>query len=292
MEKCTLCPRKCNVDRDTLTGFCGVDNKVRIARCALHMWEEGCISGREGSGAVFFSGCNLRCVYCQNYNISTKGKGRQISIQELANKFLELQQQGANNINLVTPTHYMPQIIKALDIAKNDGLNLPIVYNCGGYEDYESIEKLRGYVDIFLTDFKYFDNERGKRYSNVKDYCEVAKKALSKMFDVVGMPVFDERGIMLKGIIVRHLMLPGGIKDSKNVIKYLYQTYADNIFISIMSQYTPLEHVKKYKELDRKLYPAEYKRLVNYAIDLGVINGFTQDMDTADESFIPEFCEK
>lgn len=289
MEKCTICPRKCNIDREERSGFCGVSWDIKVARCAPHMWEEDCISGTNGSGAVFFSGCNLRCVYCQNYNVSTNALGWTVTAEELADEFIRLQNLGVHNINLVTPTHYTIQIIRSLDIARQRGLNIPVVYNCGGYESVETIKMLKGYVDIFLTDFKYSDNEMALRYSAVKDYFNVAKDALDAMFEITGPPVFDESGLIKRGIIVRHLMLPGYIKDSKKVLKYLHDRFGEDIYISIMSQYTPLPHVKDYPEINRRLYPAEYKRLVEYAIDIGIVNGFVQDMETADESFIPEF---
>lgn len=292
MEKCNICPRKCNIDRTIHKGYCGMDDTLVVARAALHMWEEECISGKEGSGAVFFAGCNLRCVFCQNRNISKNGEGKTITVDRLADIFCELQKKGANNINLVTPTHYTKQIMAALDIAKDKGLNIPVVYNCGGYESIDTIKELKGYVDIFLPDFKYVDKNISKRYSNCEDYFDVAKKGLAAMYEIVGNPQFDERGMMKKGVIVRHLMLPGHVKDSKSVLKYLHETYGNNIYISIMSQYTPLVDKDKYKEIARKLYPAEYKRLVDYAIDIGIVNGFVQEGDVADESFIPEFdCE-
>lgn len=292
MGKCNICPRKCNIDRTIYKGYCGMDDTLVVARAALHMWEEECISGKEGSGAVFFAGCNLRCVFCQNRNISKNGAGKTITVDRLADIFCELQKKGANNINLVTPTHYTKQIMAALDIAKDKGLNIPVVYNCGGYESVDTIKELKGYVDIFLPDFKYVDKNISKRYSNCEDYFDVAKKGLAAMYEIVGNPQFDERGMMKKGVIVRHLMLPGHVKDSKSVLKYLHETYGNNIYISIMSQYTPLVDKDKYKEIARKLYPAEYKRLVDYAIDIGIVNGFVQEGDVADESFIPEFdCE-
>lgn len=292
MEKCNICPRKCNIDRTIYKGYCGMDDTLVVARAALHMWEEECISGKEGSGAVFFAECNLRCVFCQNRNISKNGAGKTITVDRLADIFCELQKKGANNINLVTPTHYTKQIMAALDIAKDKGLNIPVVYNCGGYESVDTIKELKGYVDIFLPDFKYVDKNISKRYSNCEDYFDVAKKGLAAMYEIVGNPQFDERGMMKKGVIVRHLMLPGHVKDSKSVLKYLHETYGNNIYISIMSQYTPLVDKDKYKEIARKLYPAEYKRLVDYAIDIGIVNGFVQEGDVADESFIPEFdCE-
>ena len=290
--KCSLCPRMCNTDRENTIGYCGVKNTLRVARAALHFWEEPCISGEEGSGAVFFTGCNLRCVFCQNFQIARAQQGKEISVERLSEIFLELQDQGANNINLVTATHYVPQVIEALKIAKDRGLHLPIVYNCGGYERVETLKMLEGFVDIYLPDFKYMDKERAKRYSRAEDYPEVAKKALAEMVRQCGEAKFDEQGILKKGVIVRHLMLPGGIKDSKAVVKYLYETYGDQIYLSLMNQYTPLPHVAEYPEIDRKLKKFEYDRLVDYAISLGVENGFIQEGETAKESFIPAFTNE
>lgn len=287
---CNLCNRKCNIDRTSGFGYCGQGETVRIARASLHMWEEPCISGEEGSGTVFFTGCSLKCVYCQNSKIALGDKGYELSIDELAKTFLELKSKGANNINLVTPTHFVPQIVKALDIAKREGLDIPIVYNTGSYDTVETIKLLDGYVDIYLPDMKYASAELARKYSNAKDYPDVAKKAIAEMVRQVGEPVFDENtGLMKKGVIVRHLVLPGFIGDSKEVIKYLYETYGDNIYISIMNQYTPLPHVKAYPEIDRKLTEEEYDEVVDYAIDFGVVNGFIQEGETASESFIPEF---
>jgi putative pyruvate formate lyase activating enzyme len=282
----------CNLDRQVTTGYCGVKNTIRVARAALHFWEEPCISGEEGSGAVFFTGCNLRCVFCQNYQIARAEQGKEITVERLAEIFLELQAQKANNINLVTATHYVPQVAEALSIAKMKGLHIPVVYNCGGYELVETLKLLEGLVDIYLPDFKYVDNERAKRYSRAEDYPEVAKKALAEMVRQQPEAAFDERGIMTKGVIVRHLMLPGGIKDSKAVVNYLYETYGHQIYISLMNQYTPLPHVADYPEIDRKLKKFEYDRLVDYAISLGVENGFIQEGETAKESFIPAFTNE
>ena len=290
--KCSLCPRGCDVDRQVKTGYCGVGNTLRVARAALHFWEEPCISGEEGSGAVFFTGCNLRCVFCQNYQIARAEQGKEITVERLSEIFLELQDQKANNINLVTATHYVPQVIEALKIAKNKGLGIPVVYNCGGYESIETLKMLEGFVDIYLPDFKYVDEERAKRYSRAADYPEVAKKALEEMVRQCGVPEFDERGIMTRGVIVRHLMLPGGIKDSKAVVRYLYETYGNRIFVSLMNQYTPLPHVADYPEINRNLKKFEYDRLVDYAISLGVENGFIQEGETAKESFIPAFTNE
>lgn len=291
-DQCSLCPRMCMADREVTTGYCGVKNTLRVARAALHFWEEPCISGEEGSGAVFFTGCNLRCVFCQNFQIARAEQGKEISVERLAEIFLELQEQKANNINLVTATHYVPQVVLALKLARGNGLKIPVVYNCGGYERVETLKLLEGLVDIYLPDFKYVDSERAKRYSRAENYPEVAKTALAEMVRQQPRAEFDERGMMKKGVIVRHLMLPGGIKDSKAVVKYLYETYGDSIYISLMNQYTPLPHVAKYPEINRKLKKFEYDRLVDYAISLGVENGFIQEGETAKESFIPAFTNE
>ena len=288
---CNLCPRKCGVNRKPGNiGFCGATDKIKIARSSLHFWEEPCISGEKGSGTVFFSHCTLKCVYCQNYKISTENQGKLVTDNELADCFLDLQNQGALNINLVTPTHYVPQIIKALKIAKEKGLTLPILYNTSGYENPETIELLRGYVDIFLPDFKYFDTEYAKKYSGAEDYPEVCKKAIAKMFELAGKCQFDGDGIIKKGVIVRHLMLPGLEEDTKNILKYLYETYGDDIFISIMSQYTPLDTLPKdFPELATKIDMDIYDKVLDFAVDMGIENAFIQEGEAASESFIPEF---
>lgn len=291
-RRCSLCPRQCLTDREQTTGYCGVKNTLRVARAALHFWEEPCISGEEGSGAVFFTGCNLRCVFCQNYHIARAEQGKEISGGRLAEIFLELQEQKANNINLVTATHYVLQVIEALEEAKKQGLKIPVVYNCGGYETVETLQLLEGLVDIYLPDFKYMDPVRAKKYSHAEDYPTVARAALAEMVRQQPKAEFDHRGIMKKGIIVRHLMLPGGIKDSKAVVQYLYETYGDQIYLSLMNQYTPLPQVADYPELTRKLKKFEYDRLVDYAISLGVTNGFIQEGETAEESFIPAFTNE
>lgn len=287
---CNLCPRECNADRGLgKIGFCKVPNHIKVARASLHFWEEPCISGEEGSGTVFFSGCNLRCVYCQNRKIAEGVYGKEIDVDRLAAIFLELQAKGANNINLVTPSHYVLQIVSALKKAKNEGLFVPIVYNSGAYEKVETLKLLEGYVDVYLPDFKYMDGNLGGRYSNAKDYPVVAKKAIGEMVRQVGKPEFDNRGILKRGVVVRHLVLPGCIKDSKNIIKYLYDTYGNDIFISILNQYTPLTGLEKYPEINRKLTEEEYNEVVDFAIEIGVENGFIQEGDVADESFIPDF---
>lgn len=296
MKICTLCPRNCMADRQNgKTGVCGQTEELKVARAALHYWEEPCISGDKGSGAVFFSGCALHCVYCQNQNIANGSAGKIISTERLCEMFFELKEQGANNINLVTPGHFVPQIIKALKQAKAQGMDLPIVYNTGSYENVETIKMLEGMVDIYLPDFKYMDSVLSQRYSYAPDYSLVAKAAISEMVRQTGTPVFDdlgEEGLLKKGTMVRHLVLPGHTKDSKEIVRYLYETYGDTVYISIMNQYTPLEAVSKYPELNRKLTETEYDEVVDYAIELGVENGFIQEGETAEESFIPEFnCE-
>ena len=287
---CNLCPRECNVDRGLgKTGFCKVPNHIKVARAALHFWEEPCISGEEGSGTVFFSGCNLRCVYCQNRKIAEGVYGKIITVDRLAAIFLDLQKQGANNINLVTPSHYVLQIVKALNLAKEQGLLIPVVYNSSAYESVETLKKLEGYVDVYLPDFKYMDEELGRKYSNAGNYSEIAKKAIDEMVRQVGNAQFDSRGILKKGVVVRHLVLPGYTADSKEIIKYLYDTYGNSIYISIMSQFTPILGLENYPELQRKLTEKEYDEVVDFAIELGVENGFIQEGDVAKESFIPDF---
>lgn len=289
-NKCSLCPRKCLAERKNgKTGFCGGNDKVKIARAALHFWEEPCISGESGSGTVFFSGCTMRCIFCQNKEISRGEAGKEISIERLSEIYLELQKKGANNINLVTPMHYAPQITKAIDIARKNGLSLPIVWNTGGWELPESVESVKDYADIWLTDFKYFDNALAEKLSNAPNYFEVASAALHQMAEQTGEPVFDENGMMKRGIIVRHLMLPGHIDDTKNVINYLWNTYGDKIWISIMNQYTPLCSDERYPELSRKVSDEEYDEAIDYACDLGIENAFVQEGGTAEESFIPPF---
>lgn len=290
MEACCLCPRECGVNRlEGKKGFCGVDAKVMVARAALHMWEEPCISGKEGSGAVFFSGCSLGCGFCQNRRISRGQSGKQITIEHLVDIFLNLQEQKANNINLVTAGQFLPQVAEALKRAKAQGLHIPVVYNSSGYEKAEMLKMLDGLVDIYLPDFKYMDPELAGKYSHAKDYPQVAKLALEEMVRQVGMPEFDSCGMMKRGVIVRHLLLPGHVKNSKNVLKYLYETYRDKIYISMMNQYTPMPTMKDDPQLSRKVTDREYERLINYAISLGLNNGFIQEGETAKESFIPEF---
>ena len=290
MKECRLCPRNCGADRMAgQKGFCGTDTEIMVARAALHMWEEPCISGKEGSGAVFFSGCSLGCGYCQNGRISRGQRGKQITIEHLVGIFLNLQEQKANNVNLVTAGQFLPQVAEALKRAKAQGLHIPVVYNSSGYEKAEMLKMLDGLVDIYLPDFKYMDPELAVKYSHAKDYPQVAKLALEEMVRQTGMPEFDSRGMMKRGVIVRHLLLPGHVKNSKNVLKYLYKTYGDKIYISMMNQYTPMPAMKDDPQLSRKVTDREYERLIDYAISLGLNNGFIQEGETAKESFIPEF---
>ena len=293
---CNLCPRKCGADRASgQLGVCGQTEELKVARPALHYWEEPCISGEEGSGAVFFSGCPLHCVFCQNENIANGTTGKKITVPRLSEIFLELQEKGANNINLVTPGHFVPQIIKALDRARTDGLYLPVVYNTSSYENVDTIRMLEGYVDIYLPDFKYMDSGLSARYSHAPDYAKVAKAAVAEMVRQTGKASFfqeDEDGLIKRGTIVRHLTLPGCMEDSKSVLQYLHETYGDTIYISIMNQFTPLSNLEKYPELNRRITEEEYEELVDYAIEIGIENGFIQEGDTAEESFIPAFdCE-
>lgn len=290
---CNLCPRECHVDRKSgRTGFCLEDDRIYVARAALHMWEEPCISGSNGSGTVFFCGCNLRCVYCQNHEIAAGKRGKQISTERLAEIFIELQEKGAANVNLVTPDHYADKVAKAVLMARKNGLTVPIVYNCSGYTKREVIRNLSGIVDVFLTDFKYMDSELAAKFSSAPDYPETAKMALAEMVDITHNAFFDEQGMMQKGIIVRHLLLPGHKQNAKDVIRYVYETYGDSVYISLMNQYTPCAGIKlrtDQQELYRKVTKREYDAVVDYAIELGVKNAFIQEGDTAKESFVPEF---
>lgn len=289
-DGCTLCPRLCGVRREEgQTGACHVTARIRCARAALHMWEEPCISGERGSGAVFFSGCPLGCVYCQNRPIARGEAGMEITVERLAEIFLELQHKGAHNINLVTPTHYTPQIVEAVGQARSRGLGLPIVYNCSGYERAETLALLRDTVDIYLTDFKYMDEEAAARYSHAPDYPRIAKAALAEMFRQTGSAVFDEAGMMTRGVIVRHLLLPGRLRNAKAVIRHVYETYGDDVYLSLMNQYTPMSGMEKYPELNRRVTRREYERLLDWTLELGVENAFIQEGETAEESFIPAF---
>ena len=286
-NKCNLCPRECSVNRNNKElGYCRASNKLKIGGYHLHMWEEPIISGKNGSGTIFFSYCNLRCIYCQNYDISIYDNGEEITIDRFANICLELQDMGAENINLVTPSHYIPLIREGLIMAKDKGLNIPIVYNTSGYEKVDSLRLLDGLIDIYLPDFKYYDDNLGK-YSNINNYFEIADKAIQEMYRQVGSPII-KKGMMKRGIIVRHLVLPHHSDDSKKVVKYLYDKYGDNIYLSIMNQYTPVRRCK-YLELNDRVSKKEYDNVIDYAYDLGIRRCFVQDSESQSESFIPIF---
>ncbi len=290
LEACRLCPRECGIDRvHGQVGYCGMTAEPMAARAALHYWEEPCISGTEGSGTVFFSGCTLRCVFCQNHPIASGEVGKPVTEERLSEIFLELQQQRANNINLVTAGHFLPTVIPALLHAREQGLEIPIVYNTGGYEKPETLKLLEGFVDIWLPDYKYRSSQLAKKYSHAKDYPKRAAEALQEMVRQAGVPAFDERGMMKKGVIVRHLVLPGCVHDSKDVLEYLWDTYGDQIYVSIMSQYTPLPHVEAYPELNRRITKEEYEEVVDYARFLGMEQVYIQEGECAEESFIPAF---
>lgn len=286
-ELCNICPRRCDADRRHSLGFCGADEKTRITRAAPHFWEEPCISGTRGSGTVFFAGCNLRCIFCQNAAISRGGVGRAVSTEELARVFLDLQGQGVHNINLVTPSHYTYKIIEAVKAARSMGLSIPIVWNSGGYDSVEATRCLRGVVDIYMPDFKYVSGAIAKKYSGAADYFEVARAALDEMVLQCGGPVFDG-DIMTRGVIVRHLVLPGCVEDSKAVLRFLHRRYGAAIYISIMRQYTPMG-ADLPDELFRKLGEEEYGAVARYAHRLGIEQGFYQEGDSIGESFIPRF---
>lgn len=288
LNKCEICPRKCKVNRNNgELGYCKASNKIKIGGYHLHMWEEPIITGKNGSGTIFFSYCNLRCAYCQNYDLSFDSVGEYITIERLSDIMLELQEMQAENVNLVTPTHYIPLIKNSIVLAKEKGLKIPIVYNTSGYESVESLKTLEGLIDIYLPDFKYYDNSLGK-YSSVADYFNITSLALKEMYRQVGKPRYNKKGMLKKGVIVRHLVLPNNYQDSKKIINYLYQEYKDNIILSIMNQYT-ITKITKYPELNQKVDPKEYDNLIDYAYNLGIRNCFTQEEESQSESFIPKF---
>lgn len=290
LERCFLCPRMCGARRSkNEKGWCGAGALPKVARAALHYWEEPCISGETGSGTVFFSGCTLRCRFCQNRAISRGEAGVEVSLSRLADIFLELQEQGALNINLVTPMHYAPQIMTALDDARARGLSLPIVWNTGGWERAESVALVKDYADVWLTDMKYADDGLARRFSGAPDYFEQATAALDEMVRETGGPVFDGRGTMTKGVIVRHLMLPGHGDDTRAVLKYLRERYGDRVWVSIMNQYTPMGEDALFPELSRPVTDAEYEAALEYAMDIGIENAFIQEGGAVSESFIPGF---
>ena len=286
---CELCPRKCRVDRKKSVGFCGASEKIRVALVSLHKWEEPCLVGENGAGTIFFSHCNLKCVFCQNFKISHENFGKEISIERLAEIFIEQQKRGAANIELVTPSHYVPQICSAIDIAKNFGLKIPVVYNSNAYENVKTLDLLKNRVDIFLPDLKYFSDELAKNYSSAPKYFEVATAAIKKMFELVGENKFNSQGLMTRGVIVRHLILPNERRDSMKIIDWLFKTFGDKIFLSLMNQYTPMFRAKNYKKISRRLTTFEYKSVINYAVELGVKNCFIQTRGAVGENFVPNF---
>lgn len=283
---CNICPRKCNIDRNKQVGFCGMSDKIKIARAELHFWEEPCISGTNGSGTIFFSGCPLKCVYCQNNEISSGGFGKEISVSRLAEIFKELEEKGAHNINLVTPTHYSEQILEALKIYRPD---IPIIYNCSGYESVETLKKFRGIVDIYLTDIKYFDGEVSKKYSKAENYFEVASCAVKEMISQQPENIFDENGIMKKGVIIRHLVLPLNVTQTKKILEWIKSELPDNVIISLMSQYLPVGKAYEYKEINRRLTTREYEKALDLFDQFGFKNGFMQELSSSKEDFIPPF---
>ncbi len=287
---CNLCPHNCKVNRlEGKIGRCKCNAKVKIALASLHYYEEPCISGKNGSGTIFFSNCNLNCKYCQNYEISQLGKGREIEIEELAKIFLAEQEKGANNINLVTPTSYVYHIIEALDIAKKNGLNIPIIYNTNGYENIETIKLLKGHIDVYLPDLKYYSNELSKKYSGIDNYFENATKAIKVMYEQVGTPVFNEDGIIQKGVIIRHLVLPNHILNSKHILKWIKENMPSDIYVSVMAQYFPTYRAKEDELINRKLTKKEYKQIEEYLYSLDLENGYIQELGEHEEEYVPKF---
>lgn len=291
MDKCTLCPRKCGADRsEGKTGYCGESRTIRVARTSLHQWEEPCITGEYGSGTIFFSGCGLKCIFCQNHNIADSSVGKEFTGEELADAMLRLQEHKASNINLVTAGHFVEELVPAIQMAKEKGLAIPIVYNSSAYETVESLQKLGGLINVYLPDCKFYDSQVAAQYAKAPDYFTVASAAIEEMVRQAGMPQFDQvSGNMIKGVIVRHLILPGHTKDSMKIIEYLYHTYGDRIYLSIMNQYTPMREWAEYPNLNRRVTKREYEKVIDYALNLGVKNAFIQEGETADHSFIPTF---
>jgi len=291
LEKCTLCPHECNVNRlDNEIGRCKASNKVKIALANLHYYEEPCISGENGSGTVFFSGCNMSCKFCQNYKVSQECLGKEIEIENMAEEFLRLQNEKANNINLVTGFMYIPQIIEAIKLARKNGLKIPIVYNSSGYEKVESLKLLEGYIDVYLPDFKYFDNELAKKLSGVDNYKEIAENSIKEMYRQVGKPEFDENGIIKKGMIIRHLVLPNHIENSKNILKWFKENIDENVYLSLMAQYFPTYKALEMDDINRKLNIKEYEEITQYVFDLN-FNGYMQDLEDNEEQYVPDFEE-
>ena len=290
LECCEICPRDCKVNREKgKQDYCKCDDKIKIALVSTHYFEEPCISGKNGSGTIFFSNCNLNCIYCQNYDISQEGKGKEVSIERLAQIMLEQQERGVNNINLVTPTMYVYQIIEAIKIAKANGLKIPIIYNTNSYENVETIKALNGFIDVYLPDLKYYSDEIAIKYSKAPRYFEVATKAIQEMYNQVGKPVFDENGIIKKGVVIRHLILPNHTQNSIHILKWVKENFDDNVLISVMAQYFPTYKAKKDKKLCRKISTAEYKKVESYMYEIGLNNGYMQDLGKHEEEFVPKF---
>ena len=290
LVECTICPNNCKVNRiEGKIGLCRANDKVKIALASLHYFEEPCISGEKGSGTVFFSNCNMKCKFCQNYKISDEGKGKEITIEELADIFINLQKQGANNINLVTPTIYVYQIIEAIKIAKNNGLKIPIIYNSNGYESIKTLKKLEGYIDVYLPDLKYYYNDIAFKYSGVKNYFEYATEAIKEMYKQVGAPSFDENGLIQKGVIIRHLVLPNNIDNSKQVLKWIKENIDKRVYVSIMAQYFPCYKAKEMADLNRKLTKEEYEQIEYYVYELNIENGYMQELGEHEEEYVPNF---
>ena len=290
LKECKLCPHNCKVNRlNKEVGRCKAGEKVKIALADLHFFEEPCISGESGSGTVFFTGCNLSCKYCQNYKISQELTGKEIEIEELAEEFLNLQKRGANNINLVTGFMYVPHIIQALNIAREKGLHIPVVYNSSGYESIETLKMLDGYIDIYLPDMKYYYDELGSKLSNVSHYFEVAKKAIKEMYKQVGIPKIDENGLIKKGLIIRHLVLPNHLQNSKEILKWIKNNMDENVYVSIMAQYFPSYHAVESEEMNRKLTKHEYEEIEDFVFKLNIQNGYLQDLENDEEQYVPQF---
>lgn len=290
LEKCNICPRNCKVNRlDGEIGFCKCDDKIKLALVSIHKYEEPCISGKNGSGTIFFSNCNLRCIYCQNYEISQEGVGKEVSIQRLAEIFIEQQNRNVNNINLVTPTMYVYQIIEAIKIARKNGLKIPIIYNSNGYENIETIKALDGYIDVYLPDLKYFYDEIAIKYSSAPNYFDIATKAIQEMYRQVGKVELNKEGIIKKGVIIRHLILPNHIQNSKNILKWIKDDMPNSVFVSIMAQYFPTYKAKGDNLLNRKVSIKEYNEIQNYIYKIGLENGYIQDLEDCEEGYVPNF---
>lgn len=288
--ECNVCPHKCKVNRlEGKLGRCKCNDKIKIALVSTHMYEEPCISGTNGSGTIFFSNCNLSCKFCQNYEISQLGKGYEITIEELASIMIKQQEAGVHNINLVTPTMYAYQIIEAIKIARKNGLNIPIIYNSNGYENVETIKALKGYIDVYLPDLKYYSNEIAVKYSKAPNYFEIASKAILEMINQVGEPIFDEDGMIKKGVMIRHLVLPNHIQNSKNVLKWIKENIPEKIYIDVMAQYFPTYKAKEDELINRKLTKREYKEIENYFYLLDFKNGYMQELGEHEEEYVPKW---